>query len=330
MLGIAFGTRPEWLKIKPVCVELDRRKIPFRIIFTGQHESLLDGVDFDKRIYIHDNEKNRLNKIVTSLISEESALKDLKYLMVQGDTTSAFAMALSAFHKGIPVIHLEAGLRTNDIKQPFPEESNRQMISCIASLHLCPTEDSRKNLIKENRNLQSSIVVTGNTVLDNIRDVVTSQDKKVLITMHRRENHANLKNWFEQIDLLASKYSEYDFILPIHPNPNVLKYKNIFNSVKVVDPMSHEDLIKYLASCERVITDSGGLQEEAAFLRKPCMVCRQDTERREGLGNFSLLCTNHNSVDIVFQKLLHLEMSGDCPYGNGYAAIEVVNAIERF
>ena len=187
MIGLAFGTRPEWIKIKPVCQELKRRAIPFRVIFTGQHKDLISSDDLSQLgatslIKLKQREKhkkqNRLDEMVSCILSEETHITDLSALMVQGDTTSAFSMALASFHNQVPVIHLEAGLRTYDLQQPFPEEANRQMISAIASLHLCPTELSKENLIKEGKHLQSKVVVTGNTALDNIRDVQTTTEKK--------------------------------------------------------------------------------------------------------------------------------------------------------
>lgn len=331
MLGIAFGTRPEWLKIKPVVEELEKREIPFQLIFTGQHEDLVKDVPFDARFYIHDLCANRLDNIVYHVLEgawrviEKSGITKL---MVQGDTSSAFACALAAFHRQIPVIHLEAGLRTNDLKQPFPEEANRQMISCIASLHLCPTKDARGNLIREYKAFQGITRVTGNTVLDNLRGVVVAPQKKVLVTMHRRENHDLLWQWFAEIDELARIYSEYEFLLPIHPNPAVIRYKDSFNYVKVVDPMPHDELVDYLSQCSYVITDSGGIQEEAAFLKVPCAVCRKETERTEGLGNFALLCRVPENVSSTMAFLDNLKMEGPCPYGDGHAAEKVVDAIQ--
>lgn len=342
MLGIAFGTRPEWLKIKPVCIELKERNIPFQLIFTGQHKDLVSEDEVMKLgatrftvTSLEDNYGNgtRLDGIVSELLYDPPGLEDwsdVSALMVQGDTTSAFAMALSAFHRQIPVIHLEAGLRTYNLEQPFPEEANRQMISCIASLHLCPTKLSKDRLLRENRHLQSyDVVVTGNTSLDNIRDIKTSTGARILVTMHRRENHESLESWFVNLDYLAFQYPEYEWLLPLHPNPNVVKHKGLLKNIRVVEPLSHNELIKYLSSCKYVITDSGGIQEEAAFLKKPCMVCREDTERSEGLDNFSILCKSYENVSDVFNFLPHLRMSGPCPYGDGYASKKVVDAIQQ-
>jgi UDP-N-acetylglucosamine 2-epimerase (non-hydrolysing) len=333
MLGIAFGTRPEWLKIKSVVEELEKREIPFQLIFTGQHEDLVKDVGYPMRginmVFDIDYDRKRLDNIVYSVLEQTNEwLGSITKLMVQGDTSSAFACALAAFHRQIPVIHLEAGLRTNDLTQPFPEEANRQMISCIASLHLCPTKDARENLIREHKAFQGITRVTGNTVLDNLRDVVVAPQKKVLVTMHRRENHELLWQWFAEIDELARIYSQYEFVLPIHPNPAVVQYKDSFNYVKVVDPMPHDELVDYLSQCSYVITDSGGIQEEAAFLKVPCAVCRRETERTEGLGNFALLCRVPENVSSTMAFLDNLKMEGPCPYGDGHAAEKVVDAIQ--
>ena len=337
MIGVAFGTRPEWIKIKPVCQELKRRSVPFAVIFTGQHKDLVTEENLSQlganslrtlSLKVESPKMNRLDSVTSGILTEDFT-EGLSSIMVQGDTTSAFSVALAAFHRGVPVIHLEAGLRTYDLHQPFPEEANRQMISSIASLHLCPTELSKEHLTKEGRGLQSRIVVTGNTALDNIKNIKTTIQNRVLVTMHRRENHDNMRDWFLSIDTLASKYSEYEFIIPLPPNPNVVKCRDMFKHVRVVDPMPHDELINYLSSCSYVITDSGGIQEESSFFRKPCMVCRKETERTEGLGNFSILCKKPELVSEKYDLLSKLEMTGRCPYGNGKAAEKVVEEIEK-
>lgn len=329
MLGIAFGTRPEWLKIKPVVDELIEQNVPYRLIFTGQHEDLVADVTFDYRYYIHDLCFNRLDNIVYHVLEDahnKIGKLNLSALMVQGDTTSAFACALAAFHRKIPVIHLEAGLRTYDNAQPFPEEANRRMISAIASVNLCPTEESCLKLSREL--VPGSKHFVGNTVLDNIKDVKTGSNGTVLVTMHRRENQENMAEWFRSIDALAQANPHLRFVLPIHPNPEVKKHKDILKRVIVVDPLSHDALIGLLANSEAVVTDSGGIQEEAAFLRKPCIVCREATERPEGLGNFSLLCETPSGLSGAYKDAMMLPMSGDCPYGDGNSAKRVVKIVQ--
>ena len=254
MIGIAFGTRPEWIKIKPVCQELSRRSVPFTIIFTGQHKDLVTeenllqlGANSVRTIVLPSTspKMSRLDSIASGILTEDFT-EGLSSVMVQGDTTSAFSVALAAFHRGIPVIHLEAGLRTYDLQQPFPEEANRQMISSIASLHLCPTDLAKENLLKEGRSKQSKIVVTGNTALDNIRNIRPTNNKSVLVTMHRRENHKDMKDWLLNIDTLAKNKPDYHFLIPLHPNPNVTKHRSVLKHVEVVEPMTHPELVDFL------------------------------------------------------------------------------------
>lgn len=349
MILIVFGTRPEWLKLRPVIDTMEELGLSFRILFTGQHEDIidnsLDSYSFSTLEINNDICKNRLDSIVCSIMSQiDNHLKGISHVLVQGDTTTVFATALAAFHRSIPVIHLEAGLRTWDNKNPYPEEFNRQATGCIADIHLCPTAVARCNLWESGKaTLTSSVHVVGNTVLDNIVDFMydykmrTGNDPmalkkdKILVTLHRRENHKNIKKWFKRIDKLAKKYSEYEWVLPVHPNPNVLRHAENLNYVKVVDPLEHEDLLELLCSCRFVITDSGGIQEEAAFLRVPCIVCREKTERTEGIGSFSFFATEPKALKDRLKELENYEIDEKlpCPYGDGYSAIKVVEIIKK-
>ena len=324
MLLISFGTRPEYIKVKPIITRMAQENLAFKTFFTGQHKDLVkQKTDFSIEIY---NGTSRLDSIVSSIMNSIEFKKEgITSVLVQGDTTSALAVALSAFQNKIPVIHLEAGLRTYNLKQPYPEEANRQIISRIASIHLCPTELSKQKLIDER--VSGVITVVGNTVLDNLKNVQTTTEKKVLVTMHRRENYGDIEKWFVQIDKLAEKYSDYEFVLPIHPNPEIKKHKNIFKTVKVIDHLEYNKLIDYLSSCSYVITDSGGIQEEGAFLRKPCLVCRRETERTEGLNNFSLLCESPEKLFHKFEQLKMLEMKGACPYGDGDSVEKIIKIL---
>jgi len=328
MILVSFGTRPEWIKIKPVLDQMEG-KIPFKLLFTGQHEDLLANVDFNAeitRLTIKDG-SNRLDSIVESVMNLDKIFEGVDALMVQGDTSSAFAVALAAFHRRIKVIHLEAGLRTYDKNQPYPEEFNRQAISRIADVHLCPTRTSRRNLVNEK--VEGTIRIVGNTVLDHLRDVQTKYTNKIIVTMHRRENHHNMDEWFREIDKLAEEYRDLEFIIPLHPNPNVQKHKNIFKHVKVVDPMEYSDFIELLSTAKFVITDSGGLQEETSFLKKKCIVCRKKTERQEGIGTFALKCIAPKALAGLFKSINeHYIPTGDCPYGDGYAAEKAFEVIE--
>ena len=328
MILVSFGTRPEWIKIKPVLEQFEGR-IPFKLLFTGQHTDLLQNVDtkYDlKKLKINDGE-NRLDSILNSVMNQEKIFDNIKAVMVQGDTTSAFAIALAAFHRKIKVIHLEAGLRTYDKYHPYPEEFNRQAISRIADVHLCPTKLCASHLIDEKT--QGRIEIVGNTVLDNLKEIVPQNSNKIVVTMHRRENHHNLDEWFRKIDELAEKNKHLEFIIPLHPNPNVQKHKNVFRNVKVVEPMEYNRFIELLAECKFAITDSGGLQEETSFLGKKCIVCRQKTEREEGVGEFALMCMSPEDLERLFEDVINNPVPiGTCPYGDGHAAVKVYQVLK--
>jgi len=328
MILISFGTRPEYIKLKPL---MDKMKgvLEYKVLFTGQHQDLVDEDNSEITYTVNiTNDRNRLDSIVTSIMNAiDFKQQGITAVIVQGDTTSAYAMALSAFHHQIPVIHLEAGLRTYNLTEPYPEEANRQMISRIASIHLCPTLLAKKRLIEEH--VSGRVEVVGNTVLDNLYGIKTCNKKQILLTMHRRENHHNIQQWFRELDSLALTHSDYLFTLPIHPNPNVKKHIVELKHITVVDPMPHAALLDYLCNCSYVITDSGGIQEEAAFLKKPCIVCRKETERSEGIDNFSILCKSPNKLQHIFKKAKTLKMHGACPYGNGKSCDKILKILNQ-
>lgn len=325
---ICFGTRPEYIKIKPI-INTFNKNIPYKILFTGQHPDLLSHLDVPAhRIFVKEG-GNRLDTIMTSILNNEDIFKDITSVMVQGDTTSAFALSLAAFHRKIPIIHLEAGLRTYNINHPYPEEFNRQAISRLADYNLCPTTTCKQNLEKEKVHGKNFIV--GNTVLDNLVEINPSYNNDVIITLHRRENHHWIKEWFKQIDILAKNHKELNFILPIHPNPNVIKHRSILRHVKVIDPVPYEKFIKMLANCKFAITDSGGLQEELSFFGKLCIVCRKKTERIEGVGTFSYLCKKPEDLEKIFMKI---NKNYNCaknllsPYGDGQSSKKILKLIK--
>jgi UDP-N-acetylglucosamine 2-epimerase (non-hydrolysing) len=301
--------------------------LEYKTLFTGQHTSLVDGPT-DYRLEIKTG-RSRLDSIVSSIMdSFDFKEEGVEMVLVQGDTTSAYAMAVSAFHHQIPVVHLEAGLRTYDLSQPYPEEANRQMIGRIATIHLCPTDLAKERLLQEK--VSGIVEVVGNTVLDNLVGLQTTLEKRVLVTMHRRENHARIREWFKEIERLACQYADYEFVLPQHPNPAVVEHCDVFEKVKVVPPMKYHQLLDYLSSCAYVITDSGGIQEEGSFLRKPCLVCRKETERSEGLNNFSLLCESPEMLFERYTQLQALPLEGPCPYGDGHASAKVAKVLEIY
>lgn len=323
-LLICFGTRPEFIKVKSLIDKIDGVKT----LFTGQHVDLVKDLNFDYTVKIDGTNPNRLNDVLKSILKRNEIFENIDYVMVQGDTTSAMGMALSAFHHGIKVIHLEAGLRTGNILDPYPEELNRQIISRIASINLCPTGHNKANLLAEN--VKGDIYTTGNTGLDNIDKSGLCYGNKVLVTMHRRDNLNIMDKWFTVLSTLAKKYTDLEFIIPLHPNPNVQKHRHLLSSITVIDPLSHYDLIKLLKQCRFVISDSGGLQEEASYLNKKIIVCRRTTERPETVGVHSFMCSwPHQLEKIVDQIYTDYEVDAKCPYGDGCAWAKIKDILVR-
>ncbi len=322
---VCFGTRPEYIKVKSLIDNLPNIKT----CFTGQHEQLLENVKVDYKLDMAENiSDNRLNNIICCIMKHSHIFANIDYVLVQGDTTSAVAMALSAFNNGIKVIHLEAGLRSNNLKDPYPEEANRQLISRIADIHLCPTDFNKENLLREN--VSGEIYVTGNTGLDNISKESCEYRDQVLITMHRRDNHEIMEQWFQTMELIANKYDNIEFLIPLHPNPNVQKHKHLFQKIKVVEPMSHEAIIEYVKKCKFVISDSGGLQEECSYLNKKIIVCRKTTERPESVGVHSFMCENPEKLETLVEHINDsYEVNTSCPYGNGESWKNIQNIINQ-
>lgn len=310
---ICFGTRPEYIKVKSLIDNIPNVKT----CFTGQHVDLLNNVNVNYKLEIANTEcDNRLNSIICEIMKHSEIFINVTHVLIQGDTTTACAIALSAFNHQKKIIHLEAGLRSGNLKDPFPEEMNRQLISRIADLHLCPTEHNKNNLLKEC--VFGKIYVVGNTGLDNISKHGCIYGNHVLITLHRRDNHDIMDKWFEQLERIANKHSDIEFVIPLHPNPNVQKHKHIFKTVKVIEPLQHSDLIEYVKKCKFVISDSGGLQEECSYLNKKIIVCRQTTERPESVGIHSFMCEHPEKLERLVNVIYNDPVvCATCPYGDG-------------
>lgn len=324
MILISFGTRPEFIKIKPL-IEAFKDRIPFKLLFTGQHVDLLSDVEGDIHKLTIEDGSNRLDSIVSSMMNNDAIFEGIDAVLVQGDTTSVFAVALAAFHRGIKIIHLEAGLRTFNKYHPYPEEFNRRAVSVMADIHLSPTELCTDNLLKER--VDGKVFTVGNTVLDNLVDIEPKYTNKIVITMHRRENHRIIPEWFAVFDKLALENPQYEFIIPLHPNPNVQKHKDLLKHVKVVEPMQYAEFIRLLSQARLVITDSGGLQEESSFFKKKCIVCRQATERVEGMGTFAFM-SSPDKVESDFYSMIDDYIPDDtCPYGDGHSAERITNIL---
>ncbi len=322
---LCFGTRPEWLKIKPLIKVLDN----YELLFTGQHPDLLKNIKVDYQITIGDN-PNRLDQLISDCLLQFPK-GNFDSVLVQGDTASAFACAIAAFHRKKQIIYLEAGLRSYNLEHPYPEEGYRQMIARLANINLCPTNLSQKNLINEG--VHGLCYVVGNTVLDNLLPYKRKCEytNKVLVTLHRRENHHQMGKWFEEVNKLAKINPELEFILPIHPNPNVKKHKHLLTNVNVVEPLSHPELLDILVKCKLVISDSGGLQEEGSFFNKKVIVCRETTERPEAIKTGHLhLCSSPKNLASKFGYLINNYYINEiCPYGDGNSSNKIYKIINN-
>lgn len=357
-----FGTRPEAIKMAPLVKELEKEpKIKSYVCVTAQHREMLDQVldifniepDYDLDIM---QQRQTLATITTrSLEGLDKVLSELKpnIVLVHGDTSTTFAGALAAFYNKIPVGHVEAGLRTYDKYSPYPEELNRVLTSSIADFHFAPTHKSKENLIKEK--ITEGIYITGNTVIDAVKHTVRSdyvfknkqlkaidfsQGRYILMTAHRRENLGEpLKNICNAIKRLVEDYDDVKIIYPVHLNPVVKEtVSSILGDVEgvhLIDPVDVEDMHNLMNQCYMVITDSGGLQEEAPSLGKPVLVLRKETERPEAIraGTVKLVGTNEAAVFNMASKLLDDHKSYDNmakavnPYGDGKASERIVKAI---
>ncbi len=319
MMLLCFGTRPEWLKIKPLIEVLDN----YQLLFTGQHSDLLKDLKVDYKITIGNN-SNRLDQLISDCLLQFPE-GNFNSVLIQGDTASAFACAIAAFNRKKKIYYLEAGLRSYNLDHPYPEEGYRQMIARLADINLCPTELSKENLINER--VQGKCYVVGNTVLDNL---LPYKDKceytnKVLVTLHRRENHYQMDQWFTEINNLAKDNPDLEFILPLHPNPNVQKYKHLLTNINVIEPLSHPELLDILVKCKLVISDSGGLQEEGSFFNKKVIVCRKTTERPEGIDTGHLyMCESPKELPLLFEIInKDYPVDSECPYGDGMSSNKI-------
>jgi len=331
---IAYGTRPEIIKISPVIRELENRNILYKTIFIGQHRELYE--DVKNLVPVPDYSLNimKQNQSLTDILYHTSSglsklLLDEKpnLLIVQGDTTTVVICALIAFYNRISVGHIEAGLRTYDLSSPYPEEGNRQIVSRIADYNWAPTTLAEKQLMEEK---VQNIILTGNTIVEACSNFNYSinYNNQILITLHRRENFGKkMEKIFKEIETLAIKHPELEFIFPMHPNPNVQILKPILKHVNVIKPLGYSEMIKLLSKVKFVISDSGGIQEECASYRKKVLVCRNTTERPEG-------------IDAGFAKLVDTDVihhfswannspqwSGKNPYGKGDASKKIVDSI---
>lgn len=328
MISVFYGTRPEYIKVKLLYDKLLSAGLSAELVRVNQHTTLTKDCFFDREVTVNDTDSNRLNSVVRSCMSTEIFHKDCKLVLVQGDTATAFGVALNAFHHKIPVAHVEAGLRTFDVENPFPEESYRRCISSVAEYHFCATQTNALTLSVERVN--GKVYTVGNTSLDNLVGMECSYGNEVLVTLHRRENKEMMSQWFSAVEYAAQQNPHLKFVFPIHPSPDVMKHRNILKTVTVCHPLPHRDLLSLLARCKFVVTDSGGIQEEASFLKKKTIVCRSHTERSEGIGVFSFLCNNPDHLSELIHKMdCDYIVNKPCPYGDGTAAQKIVSILKE-
>ena len=358
---LVFGTRPEAIKMCPLVNELKTREgIKTIVCVSGQHRQMLDQVleafhvvpDYDLSIM---KDKQTLFDITTNILDRiKAVLEEVKpdVVLVHGDTSTTFVTALACFYMQIPVGHVEAGLRTYDIYSPYPEEFNRQAVSIISRYNFAPTEQARQNLLSEGKRPES-IFVTGNTAIDALRTTVredyshpelvwASDSRLILITAHRRENLGEpMKNMFRAIRRVMDEHTDVKAIYPIHMNPIVRKTADEFlggdDRIHIIEPLDVLDFHNFLARCFLVLTDSGGIQEEAPSLGKPVLVMRNTTERPEGIaaGTLKLVGTDEEVIYRSFKQLLedneeYARMSNACnPYGDGFACKRIADILVR-
>lgn len=373
-VAVLMGTRPEAIKLAPViaALEADERLEPL-VVNTGQHRELIDqvislfGLHVDRNLAVMqpDQTLTSLTSRLLTALDEALVALDPKLVLVQGDTTTVLTGALASFYRRVPVGHVEAGLRTGDMASPFPEEGNRRMTTPLAALHFAPTEASQANLLREGVD-PGSVFVTGNTVIDalqmerrrqedaavgeSLRATLTEQGgadlferPMVLVTGHRRENFGEgFAQICTAIETLATRHSDTLFVYPVHLNPNVkgVVHERLgeLENVRLLPPQPYSEFVALLAACRVVLTDSGGVQEEAPSLGKPVLVMRDTTERPEGVdaGTVRLVGPVADAIVAGVSELLsdaaayRAMAEAVNPYGDGQAAGRIVDACEAY
>lgn len=358
-----FGTRPEAIKMAPLVKELENRKeIKSIVCVTAQHREMLDQVlnifkikpDYDLNIMKQGQSLSEITSRVLLGLEEVIKKEEPNIILVHGDTTTTFAGALAAFYNKVDIGHVEAGLRTYDKYSPFPEEANRIMVDRITDMYFAPTEVSKNNLLKENID-ESKIYVTGNTAIDAMKYTISDNyensifdwvgdSKLILLTAHRRENLGEpMYNIFKAVKRLVNDNKNIKVIYPIHLNPLVRKIANeVFEDnerIKLIEPLEVVDFHNFINKSYLILTDSGGIQEEAPSLGKPVLVLRDTTERPEGItaGTLKLVGTNEDDIYneatiLLTNKSEYDKMSkASNPYGDGNTSKYIVDAIiERY
>lgn len=359
---IVFGTRPEAIKMCPLVRELiSRESYDLRVCLTGQHRDLVGSVmrafdvraDHELSVMLRDQSLASLTSRALSAVDRVLRIELPDLLLVHGDTSTAHAAALAAFYLGIPIAHVEAGLRTSQIGSPFPEEFDRRVIDMISTLCFCPTEQSRDRLVAEGKDPRS-IFVTGNTAIDAIRYTIRpdfrhpilelgKNDRLVLATLHRRESIGEpMRGMLRAIRRVAEEHESVCVVLPTHPNPAVRRIVSEelrgVERITLTEPLEVLDFHNILSRSSIVLTDSGGIQEEACALGVPTLVLRDETERGEGIeaGGLWLVGREEEGVYNAFSRLLddrelwQRMASASCPFGMGDASQKITDAIEAY
>lgn len=360
---LVFGTRPEAIKMAPVVKAFqDQSDIETIVAVTAQHREMLDEVlrvfdirpDYDLNIM---KKGQTLESITSTVIEQMSALiEEVKpdMVLVHGDTTTAIATAIATFYKQVPIGHVEAGLRTYDKYSPFPEEFNRQAIDIVSDLLFAPTRVSEDNLIKARLNKGQKVIVTGNTAIDALQYTIhddylddnlkwAENSRLILLTAHRRENLGNpMRNIFRAIKQITEEYEDVKVIYPVHMNPKVREVADEIlgnnDKIKLIEPLDVLDFHNYMKKAYFVMSDSGGVQEEAPSLQKPVLVLRDTTERPEGVeaGTLELVGTEENKVYLAVKELLNNKekyekmASAINPYGDGKASSRIVESVVKY
>lgn len=364
-VAVIVGTRPEVLKMAPVLLALRQRSASFRSILlsTGQHREMLDqGLKvFDLRPDIelatmrHEQSLARLSARLAAAFDDTFHARRPDIILVQGDTTSAFVASLIAYYHGIPVGHVEAGLRTASKRNPFPEEINRRLVSCIADVHFAPTDSARQNLLRDGIS-GDAIHVTGNPIVDSLQLIASSTQvqfddpeiagwrrpsaRLVLVTAHRRENFGRgLQEICRALRTLAQRYADVQFLFPVHMNRSVslTVTKNLsgVSNIKLTGPLDYRLFVGLMQQCYFILTDSGGIQEEAPTFAKPVLVMRETTERPEGVSAGCAALVGIESDSIVASASALLDSSERykqmalrrSPYGDGCAAMRIATIV---
>ena len=352
-IALIFGTRPEAIKMAPVYLKMKELGINVKIIATAQHREMLDQVfeifkikpEYDLNIMKHGQQLPEMTSRLITSIDEVLKKERFDYILVHGDTTSTMAGSIAGFYNKIKVCHVEAGLRTNDIYNPYPEEMNRRITGTIANYHFAPTKRAKENLLNEGID-ENNIIITGNTVIDallwveknkkneieRIKEKYELKGKKyILMTMHRRENWGNpMKNTLRAVKKYLIETPDITLVFPVHLNPKVRDIVNEelkgLKNVMLIEPVEYLEFISLMDGCHYIMTDSGGIQEEAPSLGKPTVVLRKTTERPEAIdtGTALLAGTDFDNVYNTMKELegeLYKKMSNTSnPFGDGNAS----------